>query len=269
MVFNALDRLLDDSDPVFIPVPAPSEGSDAVSPGMAVLLREGETPAASPESTGETPIEAEFAESLSVEPSLATATLATPLSSAAGMGQPAGEDPPAFSRGFAEETSQPAASRNFSTPFTVAALLLTLTLAGQLIFYHRTAITITIPALRPALALLSNALGSEIPLPRNADMISIEASDLQTEPGRSKLLVLQTTLHNGAAYEQAYPALELALTDTNDKAIIRRVLLPDEYLPPAALEAQSFAPNANVEVRLWLEAKDISAAGYRLYVFYP
>jgi hypothetical protein len=45
-------------------------------------------------------------------------------------------------------------------------------------------------------------------------------------------------------------------------------LQPDEYLPPAARD-KSFAANADVEIRLWLEAGGIKAAGYRLYVFYP
>jgi len=37
----------------------------------------------------------------------------------------------------------------------------------------------------------------------------------------------------------------------------------------AAYRAQSFAAGAEVEIRLWLEAKGVPAAGYRLYVFYP
>jgi hypothetical protein len=58
---------------------------------------------------------------------------------------------------------------------------------------------------------------------------------LQIDPGRNKLLALQATLRNRAAYVQAYPALELTLTDTNDKVIARRVLQPDEYLLPSLL----------------------------------
>ncbi|MBL8394170.1 MAG: zinc-ribbon domain-containing protein [Candidatus Accumulibacter sp.] len=161
------------------------------------------------------------------------------------------------------------ADRSVQRTFLVAAILLLLLLAAQLVFHLRSTLAISAPALRPALEALSNALGSEMPLPRRAELVSIESSDLQTDPGRSKLLVLQANLRNRASYAQAYPALELTLTDTRDKAVARRVLFPEEYLSPAALEAKSFAANAEVEIRLWLEAVQINAAGYRLYVFYP
>ena len=101
------------------------------------------------------------------------------------------------------------------------------------------------------------------------DRVSIEASDLQSEPGRNKQRVLQATLRNRASYAQAYPAIELTLTDSADKPIVRRVFMADEYLAPAQLAEKSFAANADVEVRLWLDASEVKAAGYRLYVFYP
>jgi len=159
--------------------------------------------------------------------------------------------------------------RSVRTTFRVVAVLLACALIGQLLFHLRGSIAISAPVLRPVLEALSAAFGSEIPLPRQAMLVSIETSDLQADPGRDKLLVLQATLRNRAAWAQAYPALELTLTDTRDKVIARRVLLPEEYLSPAALESASFAPNAEIELRLWLEAQQIDAAGYRLYVFYP
>ncbi len=264
-VFNALDSLLDDSEPVTSP--ASGAHREAVTPlavGAALPRDEealaaetaplanfsGGAPATSPEWT------AADAESAAVGGLL-------PPESAA--------EAPAYGRWLARVSGSPAApvGRALTKSLALAALLLALVLAGQLVFHFRTAIAIATPGLRPALAALSEALGSEIPLPRHAEMISIEASDLQNEPGRGRLLALQATLRNGATYAQAYPALELALTDTSDKVIVRRVLLPVEYLPPAVVDNGAFAPNADVEVRLWLEAKDIQAAGYRLYVFYP
>ena len=76
-------------------------------------------------------------------------------------------------------------------------------------------------------------------------------------------------MRNRAAYAQAYPALELALTDTQDTPIARRIFKPEEYLPSSLRADQPFPAHSDVGVRLWIEAKDISAAGYRLYVFYP
>jgi predicted Zn finger-like uncharacterized protein len=179
---------------------------------------------------------------------------------------------PAYDRWLEGTISQPVppvAGKALAAPFVIAIIVLTLTLVGQAIFHFRGVIALTTPSTRPALAALSTALGTDIPLPRDVELVSIEASDLQSDPGRNKLLTLQATLRNRAGYAQAYPAIELTLTDTADKAIVRRVFTADEYLTPAQLAEKSFAANAAVEVRLWLEANEVDAAGYRLYVFYP
>lgn len=154
-------------------------------------------------------------------------------------------------------------------PFVLAAVLLVLALAGQVIFRFRSEIAITAPSLRPTLEVFSQAFNADLPLPRHVELVSIEASDLQNDPTRGNLLVLNATLRNRAAYEQAYPSLELSLTDTADAAIARRVFPPAEYLSAKIPADQPFKANSDVAVRLWIEARDVSAAGYRLYVFYP
>lgn len=154
-------------------------------------------------------------------------------------------------------------------PFVLAAVLLIVVLAGQVAFHFRSEIVVSAPSLRPMLLLFSQSLGADLPLPRHVELVSIEASDLQTDPSRNNLLMLTATLHNRARYAQAYPSLELSLTDTGDTAIVRRVFSPSEYLPPATAADQPFAAGTDVSVRLWLEADKVSAAGYRVYVFYP
>lgn len=171
--------------------------------------------------------------------------------------------------GAISQPTPPVIGQALAAPFVIVIVLLVLTLIGQTIFHFRGVIALTAPSTRPALAALSAALGTDIPLPRHVDLVSIEASDLQNESGRNKLLTLQATLHNRASYAQAYPAIELTLTDIADKPIVRRVFMPDEYLTPAQLAEKSFGANADVEVRLWLDASEVKAAGYRLYVFYP
>lgn len=154
-------------------------------------------------------------------------------------------------------------------PFVLASLLLVLALVGQIVFRFRSEIAVTSPSLRPLLEEISGAFGSNLPLPRHVELMSIETSDLQTDPTRANLLILNATLRNRASYGQAYPSLELSLTDTQDAAIARRVFSPSEYLSPKIPADQSFAANSDVAVHLWIEAKEISASGYRLYVFYP
>lgn len=153
-------------------------------------------------------------------------------------------------------------------PFVLVALLLILSFAGQIAHFYRAELAVTTPSLRPLLESACALLDCEIPLPRHVELISIEASDLQVDPAHGGALTLSATLKNRAAYAQAWPALEITLTDVQDNAVLRRVLLPSEYLPPKA-DPTLFPPNGEAAVRLWLEAKEITAAGYRLYVFYP
>ena len=154
-------------------------------------------------------------------------------------------------------------------PFVLAAGVLLLALAGQLAYHFRGELAAQLPALRPLLAGISRAAGSDLPLPRHVAQISIETSDLQTDTARGNLLVLNATLRNRAGYAQAFPALELALTDTQDSALVRKVFQPADYLPGGLPPDGRFPATSDVAVRLWLEARDVDAAGYRLYVFYP
>lgn len=153
--------------------------------------------------------------------------------------------------------------------FSLAALLLVLGLAGQAAFHFRSELAISFPATAPLLETFSAALGSHLPLPRHTDLVSIATSDLQTDTARGNLLVLNATLRNRAPYAQDYPSLELSLTDTQDVAIARRIFSPQDYLPPKLAAEKAFPANADIPVRLWIEARDLSPAGYRLYVFYP
>ncbi|MDR1708488.1 MAG: zinc-ribbon domain-containing protein [Candidatus Accumulibacter sp.] len=153
-------------------------------------------------------------------------------------------------------------------PFVAASAALALVLAGQMLFHFRTEAALAAPSLRPAIDAFSEALGAPLQLPRRADLVSIEASDLQFDPANEDLLVLNATLRNKAPHAQAYPSLELTLTDTLDAPIARRVFGPADYLPAAAPGA-AFPAQSDAGVRLWLETVEIHAAGYRLFVFYP
>jgi len=160
--------------------------------------------------------------------------------------------------GFGGEAARPAI-----WPFVLVVILLFVALVGQLLFYFRTQLVQRLPDA----AALYTAAGIDLPLPRNVDLVAIETSDLQSDNARG-LFVLQASLHNRAKFAQAWPALELTLTDTSDTVVSRRVMQAAEYLPPN-ISPESFPANGEVAVRLWIEAHDIGAAGYRLYVFYP
>lgn len=145
-------------------------------------------------------------------------------------------------------------------------------LAAQIGYRYRTEIATLLPELRPHLVAACNAMGCEVHLPRRAELLSIESSDLQADPKRENVLQLSALLRNRAAFAQEPPSLELTLTDENDHAVVRRVLSPLEYLGPsraAQIGERGIPAGAEVAVVLYLDASRARATGYRLYLFHP
>lgn len=163
---------------------------------------------------------------------------------------------------------EPAERRQFRWPWLVGSGIALLVLAAQVLLYFRTELIASDPELRPAFAAACDMLGCELDLPRRIDLIGIEASDLMPDKTAPNHLQLTATLKNRAAFEQAWPHLELTLTDTRDRPLLRRALAPGEYLPPQ-VAAKGFAGQAEQAVQLALETVDTPAVGYRLYIFYP
>ena len=109
----------------------------------------------------------------------------------------------------------------------------------------------------------------QLRLPRRPDQLSIESSDLQADARRENLIVLNAVIRNRAPFAQEHPALELTLTDTADKALVRRVLRPPEYMQAAEQLAQGIGPGGEAVVRVHFDTRGVRATGYRLYLFYP
>jgi hypothetical protein len=145
-------------------------------------------------------------------------------------------------------------------------LLLLFVGAGQLTYLFRTELAVLMPELRPTLSAGCELLGCTLPRPRKPEMVGIETSDLAPEGSG---LLLTATLQNRAPFTQDYPHLELTLTDTQDEALIRKVLIPADYLPADQSVDAGFAARSEVAVKLSFEASGVPAVGYRLYLFYP
>jgi len=164
------------------------------------------------------------------------------------------------------------ASRSrFAALWALGALLGLALLFAQLALYYRTELATLVPQTRPHLAQACQLLGCELRLPRRPDMLSLESSDLQADSRRDGLVVLNAVIRNRAPFAQEHPALELTLTDAADKAVVRRVLQPAEYLDAAARATlgQGIAAGGESVLRVYFDARGLRATGYRVYLFYP
>jgi predicted Zn finger-like uncharacterized protein len=174
------------------------------------------------------------------------------------------ETPPPF---MAEE--EPAGRRLL---WGLLALSAAVALAGQAAYRYRTEIAAFMPSAAAPLDAACRLLRCQVPLPRRPELMSIESSDLQAEPRRDGVIVLNAVLRNRATFAQDYPALELTLTDEADRPVLRRVFAPREYLDPARGApgvAQGIPAGAEVSLRVYLDAGRRRATGYLLYLFYP
>lgn len=151
----------------------------------------------------------------------------------------------------------------------VTAVLLTLTLATQATYFYRVELAAHLPGLKPALIQYCELLGCTVELPRQAESMSIESSELESDSVQSNLITLHALLHNLAPYAQAYPSLELTLTDMQDAAIARRVFKPSDYLKASDDMQKGLAANRELALALRIDTADLKPAGYRLFLFYP
>jgi predicted Zn finger-like uncharacterized protein len=150
----------------------------------------------------------------------------------------------------------------------LAMTLLALCL-GQIAYSLRTGITARYPPSRPYLLSFCELAGCIVELPQRASLLAIEDSDLQQDAEYEDVIVLSSTFINHASYVQAYPVLELTLTDVNDKPVLRRLFTPGEYLSKETDVNAGMAADSETKVKLHLAATGIKAAGYRVYIMYP
>jgi predicted Zn finger-like uncharacterized protein len=181
--------------------------------------------------------------------------------------EPAAEelhDEPEFVRRSREQEQ---AARKKKILMIAGSALLALALAAQGVTTFRNVIAARFPQLIPALTAACVQLRCKLELPMQIETLAIDAGELQTLGGDTFSLV--TALRNQGALAQAWPHIELTLTDANDKALLRRVLAPADYLPKGAAVARGFAAHSEQPVKLYFSVTQIKASGYKIAVFYP
>lgn len=138
-------------------------------------------------------------------------------------------------------------------------------LAGQVMWGQRDALAVQHPSLAPMLQTLCAMAGCELQPRRQIGDVVIGSSGFRQLP-RSGQYQWSLSLENRSDFPVAMPAVELTLTDAQDKLLLRRVIRLDQLGAPAQIEGRGeWSVTAPVEVQ-GLEA---AVAGYRALVFYP
>jgi len=156
--------------------------------------------------------------------------------------------------------------------WATAALLATLVMGLQIAYRFRAELAAWYPETGGTLRALCQPFGCDVPLPRRPELMSIDSSELQADSRREGLIVLNAVIRNRARFAQEYPALELTLTDEGDRPVLRRVLVPRDYLEQPRREdllRNGIAAGSDAPLRVYLDTSRTPAVGYRLYLFYP
>jgi len=129
----------------------------------------------------------------------------------------------------------------------------------------------TWPSLRPLLVDTCSVFGCQVGWPTHAELLTIISSELEAIPG-TDVIELDAAIRSRANFIMALPAIEVTLTDTQNRTIARKVFLPVDYLAssgePSSRIDEGLAPGSDLSVRLVFEARGLTAAGFVLYPFY-
>ena len=172
-------------------------------------------------------------------------------------------------------TDPPRAQRSRGERWALAILSIVaaLGLAAQAAYVWRDEVAARWPAAKPWLVAACAPLRCMVDYPAHRDAITIESAALQSSTPNSNLYTLTALLRNRDTVAVRYPYLELTLTDTQDRPVLRRALRPEDYLGPALAAdgraSRGFSAGSELPIRVMFQLDDLRFVGYRLERFYP
>ncbi|WP_027213204.1 zinc-ribbon and DUF3426 domain-containing protein [Burkholderia sp. WSM2232] len=151
---------------------------------------------------------------------------------------------------------------------SVAAGLLVIALLAQLAWWQRETVLVYLPATQVLYAKACAQLGCQLTAPHDIDGLQVEPSDLRQVDGPHKL-ELRMPLRNRFNVALAYPAIELTLLDDQNNIALRRVLFPQDYVPPGTPIAAGLPPHMTQTMIVRLDTGNAVASNFRVQIFYP
>jgi predicted Zn finger-like uncharacterized protein len=173
-------------------------------------------------------------------------------------------DEPEFVRLHREKEE---AARRRRLTMGAGSALLAVALLAQGVLTFRNVLAASYPAMAPALAASCKLLRCKVELPAQIETMVLDTGELQSLGGNK--FQLTTLLRNEGTLTQAWPYLELELTDGANKALVRRVFTPQQYLPPSISQTKGFGGRTEQPVKIVFELKQLKASGFHIAVFYP
>lgn len=154
------------------------------------------------------------------------------------------------------------------TKWLIFCLLLSLLALFQALFFLRSAIAAYYPQWKPLLSAVCEKLQCTIALQKNIGFMVIGESDMQEDESHQSVINFSSAITNNADYVQAYPTIELTLTNADDQAVIRKLIPPTVYLDnPVAIE-NGINAHETVHFKLPMYVDQLEVTGYRIQILY-
>ncbi len=115
---------------------------------------------------------------------------------------------------------------------------------------------------RPWLERACASLDCTLPLAHDADGLALLSRDVRPHPSVANALIISATLRNNADHVQAFPTVEITLTDLNEHRIAMRRFRPQEYVNDARTIRGGLASGASTALVFEVADPGKSAVAY-------
>lgn len=148
------------------------------------------------------------------------------------------------------------------TRWVVLASLLLLVGLGQAAWFHRDALYDRFPRVLPWVEKLCERLQCQVYRQRQPTAFELINRDVRAHPVYQDALLVNATFVNHAEHRQPYPRIQLALFDTNGRALAYREFAPADYLDVSLPISAGMPPDTPLHVVLELSGRTEGAVGF-------
>lgn len=149
-------------------------------------------------------------------------------------------------------------------PWIIASALAGLVLVLQFLHFYASEISQVQPFLRPLLTHYCALTHCAMRPPLEPGLIELTKTTIAPHPKYANALSLRATMINRAAFTQAYPVMEVSITNRDGIVIGRRTFRPEDYLAKAPAVNDVMVPNVIVHTRIAFTLPHQRADGYEI-----
>lgn len=144
---------------------------------------------------------------------------------------------PAFAR-----HARPSGGRRW--PWVIGTVLLSLSLTGQLAYAERDSL-LNNDSVRPWLDQACAVLDCRLPLRHAGHHLELLSRDIRPHPSVPGALIVSATVRNAADFDQAFPVVEITLSDLDENRVAMRRFQPRDYLGDSRAIERGLAAGAS------------------------